>query len=89
MQTSPSQAMPNIPVTIFKYSESPDPDKHAQAWGAALILILFVLVISIVARILSARMRTPTWGSLVEVNIRCKGAPCHELRTEGPESGRP
>jgi phosphate transport system permease protein len=57
VQTDPSQAVPNIPVTIFRYSESPDPVKHAQAWGAALILIAFVLVISIVARTLSARMR--------------------------------
>jgi phosphate transport system permease protein len=57
VQTDPSQAVPNIPVTIFRYSESPDPVKHAQAWGAALILILFVLVISIVARTLSARTR--------------------------------
>jgi phosphate transport system permease protein len=57
VQTDPSQAVPNIPVTIFRYSEAPDPVKHAQAWGAALILILFVLVISIVARTLSARAR--------------------------------
>jgi phosphate transport system permease protein len=55
--TDPSQALPNIPVTIFKYSESPDPAKHAQAWGAALVLIGFVLVISIVARSFSARAR--------------------------------
>ncbi len=57
VQTSPGQAIPNIPVTIFKYSESPDPTKHAQAWGAALILILFVLLISIIARTFSARTR--------------------------------
>lgn len=55
--TDPNQALPNIPVTIFRYSEAPDPVKHAQAWGAALILILFVLAISIVARSLSARTR--------------------------------
>jgi phosphate transport system permease protein len=55
--TDPNQALPNIPVTIFRYSEAPDPVKHAQAWGAALILILFVLVISVVARSLSARTR--------------------------------
>jgi phosphate transport system permease protein len=55
--TDPSQALPNIPVTIFRYSEAPDPVKHAQGWGAALILILFVLAISIVARSLSARTR--------------------------------
>jgi phosphate transport system permease protein len=57
LQTSPSQALPNIPVTIFQLSESPEPSKHAQAWAAALVLILFVLVISIVARIFSARTR--------------------------------
>jgi phosphate transport system permease protein len=57
LQTSPSQALPNIPVTIFQLSEAPEPAKHAQAWAAALILILFVLVISIVARIFSARTR--------------------------------
>jgi phosphate transport system permease protein len=57
VQTDPSQALPNIPVVIFQYSEAPEPAKHAQAWAAALILIAFVLVISIVARILSARMR--------------------------------
>jgi phosphate transport system permease protein len=57
LQTDPSQALPNIPVTIFQLSESPAPAAHAQAWAAALVLILFVLVISIVARILSARTR--------------------------------
>jgi phosphate transport system permease protein len=57
VQTDPSHALPNIPVTIFRYSESPDPALHEQAWGAALILILFVLAISIVARALSARTR--------------------------------
>jgi phosphate transport system permease protein len=57
LQTDPSQALPNIPVTIFQFSEAPEPAKHAQAWAAALVLILFVLVISIVARILSARTR--------------------------------
>jgi phosphate transport system permease protein len=57
LQTDPSQALPNIPVTIFQLSEAPEPEKHAQAWAAALVLIVFVLAISIVARILSARTR--------------------------------
>jgi phosphate transport system permease protein len=57
VQTDPSQALPNIPVTIFQLSEAPAPAQHAQAWAAALVLILFVLVLSIVARILSARTR--------------------------------
>ncbi len=55
--TDPSQPLPNIPVTIFRYSEAPDPVKHAQAWGAALILILFVLLLSMFARAFSARAR--------------------------------
>jgi phosphate transport system permease protein len=57
LQTDPSQALPSIPVIIFQYSESPTPAKHDQAWAAALVLIAFVLVISIVARTLSARTR--------------------------------
>lgn len=57
LQTDPSQALPSVPVVIFQFSESPEPAKHDQAWAAALVLILFVLLISIVARILSARTR--------------------------------
>jgi phosphate transport system permease protein len=45
-----SHALQSIPVTIFTYSESPDPALHAQAWAAALVLIAFVLVTSLVAR---------------------------------------
>jgi ABC-type phosphate transport system permease subunit len=44
-------------VAIFKLSESPEPAKHDQAWAAALVLIVFVLVISIIARSFSARAR--------------------------------
>ena len=39
--------MPNIPVLIFTYSEQPDPVLHEQAWGAALVLMGFVLVASL------------------------------------------
>jgi phosphate transport system permease protein len=37
-------AMPNLPVLIFQYSEQPDTFLHEQAWGAALVLMVFVLV---------------------------------------------
>src|SRR3954463_2758125 len=57
LQTNPSQALPSVPVVIFQFSESPTPAKHDQAWAAALVLIVFVLLISIAARILSARTR--------------------------------
>ena len=55
--TDPSQALPNIPVTIFTLSESPTPSDHAKAWAAALVLILFVLIVSVVARTLNERSR--------------------------------
>ena len=41
--TNISQALPNIPVTIFTLSESPSPADHERAWAAALLLILMVL----------------------------------------------
>jgi len=52
---NPSHPLASIPITIFTYSESPSPDQHAQAWAAALTLIVFVLLISIVARLGAAR----------------------------------
>lgn len=57
LSTDPSQALPNIPVTIFQFSEAPAPEQHAQAWAAALLLISFVLITSIIARLLSLRAR--------------------------------
>jgi phosphate transport system permease protein len=57
VQTNLAQALPNIPVTIFQFSESPDPAKHAQAWAAALVLIAFVLLINVIARTFLARSR--------------------------------
>ena len=57
LQTDPARALPSVPVVIFQFSESPEPAKHDQAWAAALVLIAFVLLISVVARVLSARTR--------------------------------
>jgi phosphate transport system permease protein len=54
---NPTQSTASIPVTIFQYSESPDPNLNAQAWAAAFVLIAFVLVTSLVARILLERSR--------------------------------
>jgi phosphate transport system permease protein len=57
ISTNASQAVASIPLTIFTYSESPDPGDHARAWGAALVLVAFVLVASIAGRALSAWQR--------------------------------
>ena len=53
--TDMSHAMPNIPVLIFIYSEQPDSALHQDAWAAAVVLIGFVLVASLLARLLLSR----------------------------------
>jgi phosphate transport system permease protein len=55
--TDISHAMPNIPVLIFIYSEQPDIALHQDAWAAALVLIGFVLIASLGARVLLNRSR--------------------------------
>jgi phosphate transport system permease protein len=50
-----SQAVPNIPVYIFNASEAADPYGFARAWGAGLVLLLFILVASLGARTLLNR----------------------------------
>jgi len=53
----PSHSVQSIPLTIFQYSESADPNLHQQAWAAAFVLILFVLLTSLAARLLLERSR--------------------------------
>ena len=49
----PSQALASHPVVIdLQYSEAPDQHLNDQAWAAAFVLITFVLVMSLIARIL-------------------------------------
>ena len=54
---NPSHSVQSIPLTIFNYSESADPALHRQAWAAAFVLILFVLVSSLTARLQLERSR--------------------------------
>ncbi len=58
-QTSwnPHEALQSIPLTIFEFLESPDPADHARAWAAALVLMTFVLVLSVLAKAALARSR--------------------------------
>jgi phosphate transport system permease protein len=51
-------ALPNIPVTIFQLSEQPDPAGYERAWGAAFVLLCFILVVSLAGRALLARSRS-------------------------------
>ncbi|HEU5214088.1 MAG TPA: phosphate ABC transporter permease PstA [Gaiellaceae bacterium] len=54
---NPSHALQTVPVAIFELSESADPNDHARAWAAALVLLLFILFTSLTARWLATRSR--------------------------------
>jgi phosphate transport system permease protein len=54
---NPTHAVNSIPLTIFQYSEAPDPAQHEQAWALAFVLIAFVLLTSLSARVLLERSR--------------------------------
>lgn len=54
---NPTHSVQSIPLTIFQDSESADPNLHAQAWAAAFVLIVFVLLTSLAARLLLDRSR--------------------------------
>jgi phosphate transport system permease protein len=58
----PREALQSLPLTIFEYLESPDPADHARAWAAALILMTFVLVLSVVSKLVLARTRRKLAG---------------------------
>jgi phosphate transport system permease protein len=54
---NPTHSMLSMPLLIFEYSESPDSNLNAQAWAAAFVLIAFVLIASLTARLLYDRSR--------------------------------
>jgi phosphate transport system permease protein len=56
-------ALPTLPVTIYVNSESPDPGEQAAGWAAALVLIAFVLVMNVLAKLFAGRKRRQLEGS--------------------------
>ena len=53
VSTDALHALPTLPVAIFTFSESADPADQARGWAAALVLIVFVLVTNILAKVFS------------------------------------
>ena len=49
--------MNTLPLLIYRYAISPYKEWQEQAWAAAFFLIMIVLVINIVARMLTGRLR--------------------------------
>ncbi|HEX7459051.1 MAG TPA: ABC transporter permease subunit, partial [Acidimicrobiales bacterium] len=57
LQWNPTKAMEAVPVLIYNNSSQPYPDQVQIAWGAALLLMVVVLVLSIGSRLLAARLQ--------------------------------
>ncbi len=45
------QPVDSLPLTLFKYSQQPYPERVNQAWAAALVLIGIILILNIIARL--------------------------------------
>jgi phosphate transport system permease protein len=41
----------SLPLTVFNYATSPYPEWHALAWGASLVLLIFVLALNLIAKL--------------------------------------
>ena len=53
VSTDVFHALPTLPVAIFTFADSADPADQARGWAAALVLIVFVLVANILAKVFS------------------------------------
>jgi phosphate transport system permease protein len=56
--TNLSQPMANLPVVIFQFATSPYKNWQSLAWTGALLITLFVLALSIIARLISSLFGT-------------------------------
>jgi len=45
----------SLPVQIYEYASSPYEEWHQQAWAAALVLVLVVLVLNVAAKLLTSK----------------------------------
>jgi phosphate transport system permease protein len=55
--TSLTQPTSSLTVQVFTYAISPYEDWHRQAWAGALVLVTFVLICSLLARVATERVR--------------------------------
>jgi phosphate transport system permease protein len=46
-----NQPVDSLPLTLWKYAQQPYPERVDQAWGVALVLMLFVFIVNVTARV--------------------------------------
>ncbi len=47
-----------LPLTLWKYAQQPYPERVQQAWAVALVLMIFVLVLNVTARLWIAKAKS-------------------------------
>ncbi len=47
----------SLPLLVFNYATSPYPEWHAIAWGASLVLIVFVLSLNLIAKVVTRKWK--------------------------------
>lgn len=57
MSTSLFKPMQSLPLLIFNYATSPYNDWHDLAWGASLILLVWVLLLNIITKITTRKWK--------------------------------
>jgi len=58
VNVNPSQPTDAVTLRIYNYAQGAFPEWHTLAWGGAITLLAAVLVLSITARVLSARQQS-------------------------------
>jgi phosphate transport system permease protein len=46
-----NQPVDSLPLALWKYAQQPYPERVEQAWAVALVLMLFVLIVNVTARV--------------------------------------
>lgn len=57
LSTNLTKPMQSLPLMIFNYATSPYNDWHDLAWGASLILLVFVLVLNISTKLITRKWK--------------------------------
>ena len=57
LTTNMAKPMHSLPLLIFDYATSPYDDWHNLAWGAAFILLLWVLLLNIITKIITRKWK--------------------------------
>jgi phosphate transport system permease protein len=57
LNTNISQPMQSLPLLIFNYATSPYEEWHNLAWGASLILLIWILVLNLTTKLLTQKWK--------------------------------